>query len=49
VTDQFDFISIKKKANVHFNGTSISHAIVLKDETKKNFRRYSSYRESADI
>jgi hypothetical protein len=35
VTEQFDFISIKKKANVHFNGASISHAIVLKDGTKK--------------
>ncbi|MCS4297134.1 MULTISPECIES: pyrimidine/purine nucleoside phosphorylase [Acinetobacter] len=35
MTEQFDFISIKKKANVHFNGTSISHAIELKDGTKK--------------
>ena len=35
MSEQFDFISIKKKANVHFNGTSISHAIVLKDGTKK--------------
>jgi len=35
VTEQFDFISINKKANVHFNGASISHVIVLKDGTKK--------------
>jgi uncharacterized protein YaiE (UPF0345 family) len=35
VTEQFDFISIKKKAHVHFNGASISHAIELKDGTKK--------------
>ena len=35
MSEQFDFISIKKKANVHFNGASISHAIVLKDGTKK--------------
>ncbi|MCU4582487.1 pyrimidine/purine nucleoside phosphorylase [Acinetobacter gyllenbergii] len=33
--EQFDFVSIKKKANVHFNGTSISHILVLKDGTKK--------------
>ncbi|WP_333669211.1 pyrimidine/purine nucleoside phosphorylase [Acinetobacter guillouiae] len=35
MTEKFDFISIKKKANVHFNGASISHAIELKDGTKK--------------
>ncbi|MCT9977756.1 pyrimidine/purine nucleoside phosphorylase [Acinetobacter sp. I-MWF] len=35
MTEQFDFISVKKKANVHFNGASISHVIVLKDGTKK--------------
>lgn len=35
MTEQFDFISIKKKANVHFNGASISHAIEFKDGTKK--------------
>lgn len=35
MTEQFDFISIKKKAHVHFNGASISHAIELKDGTKK--------------
>ena len=35
MTEQFDSISIKKKANVHFNGASISHLIVLKDGTKK--------------
>ena len=35
MTEQFDFISIKKKANVHFDGASISHAIELKDGTKK--------------
>ncbi|MEO4073765.1 pyrimidine/purine nucleoside phosphorylase [Acinetobacter pittii] len=33
--EQFNFVSIKKKANVHFNGTSISHILVLKDGTKK--------------
>ncbi|MCH7391177.1 pyrimidine/purine nucleoside phosphorylase [Acinetobacter dispersus] len=33
--EQFDFVSIKKKANVHFNGTSISHILVLKDGTQK--------------
>ena len=35
MSEQFDFISIKKKANVHFNGASISHVIVLKYGTKK--------------
>ncbi|EEH70383.1 MULTISPECIES: pyrimidine/purine nucleoside phosphorylase [Acinetobacter] len=33
--EQFDFVSIKKKANVHFNGASISHILVLKDGSKK--------------
>lgn len=33
--EQFDFVSIKKKANIHFNGTSISHILVLKDGSKK--------------
>lgn len=33
--EKFDFVSIKKKANVHFKGASISHALVLKDGTKK--------------
>lgn len=35
MTEKFDFISIKKKANIHFNGASISHVIVLKDGSKK--------------
>ncbi|VXA56074.1 Pyrimidine/purine nucleoside phosphorylase [Acinetobacter proteolyticus] len=35
MSEQFDFVSIKKKANVHFNGTSISHILELKDGTKK--------------
>jgi len=35
VPERFDFVSIKKKANVHFNGASISHALVLKDGSKK--------------
>ncbi|WP_332606095.1 pyrimidine/purine nucleoside phosphorylase [Acinetobacter sp. ESBL14] len=35
MAEQFDLVSIKKKANVHFNGTSISHILVLKDGTKK--------------
>jgi len=35
VSEQFDFVSINKKANVHFNGASISHILVLKDGTKK--------------
>lgn len=35
MTEQFDSISIKKKANVHFNGASISHVIVLKDGNKQ--------------
>lgn len=35
MSEQFDFVSIKKKANVHFNGASISHILVLKDGTKK--------------
>jgi uncharacterized protein YaiE (UPF0345 family) len=35
VPEQFDFVSIKKKANVHFKGASISHALALKDGTKK--------------
>jgi len=40
--------SIKKKANVYFNGTSIHQIIVLKDGTKK-FRCYPFYRECTDI
>lgn len=33
--EQFDFVSIKKKAIVHFKGASMSHALVLKDGSKK--------------
>ncbi|NNP77693.1 hypothetical protein A7P54_14870 [Acinetobacter sp. Ac_3412] len=33
--EQFDDVSIKKKAYVHFGGASISHMLVLKDGTKK--------------
>ncbi|CAI3099556.1 Pyrimidine/purine nucleoside phosphorylase [Acinetobacter oleivorans] len=33
--NQFDFVSITKKANVHYEGRSISHLIELKDGTKK--------------
>jgi len=35
VSEQFNFVSIKKKANIHFNGSSISHVLILKDGTKK--------------
>ena len=35
MSEQFNFVSIKKKATVHFNGTSISHVLVLKDGCKK--------------
>ncbi len=35
VSEQFNFVSIKKKANIHFNGSSISHVLILKDGSKK--------------
>ncbi|CAI3111794.1 Pyrimidine/purine nucleoside phosphorylase [Acinetobacter calcoaceticus] len=35
MSNQFDFVSIKKKANVHYEGRSISHVIELEDGTKK--------------
>ena len=35
MSEQFNFVSIKKKANIHFNGSSISHVLILKDGTKK--------------
>jgi len=33
--DQFNSVSIRKKANVHYEGHSISHVIELADGTKK--------------
>ncbi len=33
--NQFDAVSISKKANVHYEGHSISHVIELEDGTKK--------------
>ncbi|NUG51141.1 pyrimidine/purine nucleoside phosphorylase [Acinetobacter lactucae] len=33
--NQFDSVSIRKKANVYFEGHSISHLIELEDGTKK--------------
>ncbi len=33
--NQFDAVSITKKANVHYEGHSISHVIELEDGTKK--------------
>ncbi len=48
MSEQFDFISIKKKANVHFNGASISHAIVLKDEPYRVCRRVNILRDYPD-
>lgn len=35
VSEQFNFVSIIKKANVHFDGASISHVLILNDGTKK--------------
>jgi len=33
--NQFDSVSIRKKANVHFEGHSVSHMIEFEDGTKK--------------
>lgn len=35
MSTQFNFVSVKKKSNIHFDGCSISHVIELKDGTKK--------------
>ncbi|MDC5273116.1 pyrimidine/purine nucleoside phosphorylase [Acinetobacter baumannii] len=35
MSNQFDSVSITKKANVHYEGLSISHVIKLDDGTKK--------------
>lgn len=35
MSDQFDSVSVTKKALVHFNGASISRVITLKDGSKK--------------
>lgn len=35
VSDQFDVVSITKKATVHFKGASISHMLKFKDGSKK--------------
>ncbi|MCG9493381.1 pyrimidine/purine nucleoside phosphorylase [Acinetobacter pittii] len=35
MSDHFNSVSIKKKANVHYEGHSISHVIELADGTKK--------------
>lgn len=35
MSNQFDSVSITKKANVHYEGHSISHVIKLDDGTKK--------------
>ena len=35
MSTQFNFVSVKKKSNIHFNGCAVSHVIELKDGTKK--------------
>ena len=35
MTIQFDFVSVRKKPNIHFNGRSISYLIECKDGSKK--------------
>ncbi|MFL9507456.1 pyrimidine/purine nucleoside phosphorylase [Acinetobacter baumannii] len=35
MSDQFNSVSVTKKAHVYFNGASISRVIILKDGTKK--------------
>ena len=35
MSTQFNFVSVKKKSNIHFDGCSISHVIELKDGRKK--------------
>nr|WP_314523910.1 pyrimidine/purine nucleoside phosphorylase [uncultured Acinetobacter sp.] len=35
MSDQFAVVSITKKANVYFNGASISHMLKFKDGSKK--------------
>ncbi|MCG2608339.1 pyrimidine/purine nucleoside phosphorylase [Acinetobacter sp. SM34] len=35
MSTQFNFVSVKKKSNIHFDGCSVSHVIELKDGTKK--------------
>lgn len=35
MSDQFSSVSVTKRANVHFNGASISRVITLKDGSRK--------------
>lgn len=35
MSTQFNFVSVKKKSNIHFDGCAVSHVIELKDGTKK--------------
>ncbi|CAB1221311.1 pyrimidine/purine nucleoside phosphorylase [Acinetobacter bouvetii] len=35
MSTQFDFVSVIKKSNIHFDGCSVSHVIELKDGTQK--------------
>jgi purine/pyrimidine-nucleoside phosphorylase len=36
MTDQFDNVTVVKKANVYFDGKCVSHSLVLADGTKKS-------------
>ena len=33
---QFDNVSVKKKANIYFDGKCVSHTLLLKDGTRKS-------------
>lgn len=35
MSTQFNFVSVKKKSNILFDGCAVSHVIELKDGTKK--------------
>lgn len=35
MSKQFDFVSVRKKPNVHFGGRSISHVILCEDGSQK--------------
>ena len=35
MSTQFDFVSVRKKPNVHFGGRSISHVIQCEDGSQK--------------
>ncbi|MGE8542196.1 MAG: pyrimidine/purine nucleoside phosphorylase [Acinetobacter sp.] len=35
MSDQFDFVSVKKKPTIHYGGRSVSHLLQMQDGSKK--------------